>query len=76
MFFNKNKTQNIQAELKKLAAQEALKFIKPDMVLGIGTGSTVNYLIELLGEEKNKAIKNNIKVCVSSSDQTSELLKK
>lgn len=76
MFFNKNINKNAQAELKKLAAQEALKFIKPEMVLGIGTGSTVNFLIELLGEEKNKNIKNFIKTCVSSSDQTSELLKK
>ena len=59
-----------------MAAQEALKFIKPEMVLGVGTGSTVNYLIELLGEEKNKNIKNNIKTCVSSSNQTSVLLKK
>jgi len=80
MFFNKDNLKNTQAHnqtaLKKLAAQEALKFIKPEMVLGVGTGSTVNCLIELLGEEKNKNIKNFIKTCVSSSNQTSELLKK
>ncbi len=77
MFFEKNKAElNNLNNLKKLAAQEALKFIKPEMVLGIGTGSTVNYLIELLGEESNRSIKNNIKTCVSSSNQSSELLKK
>ncbi len=59
-----------QSELKKMVALEALKFIKPDSVVGIGTGSTVNFFIEALAQKKNL-----IKSCVSSSNQTSALLK-
>ena len=36
------------AEKKRAAARASLEFIEPGVVLGVGTGSTVNELIELL----------------------------
>ncbi|MEM7380715.1 MAG: ribose-5-phosphate isomerase RpiA [Bacteroidota bacterium] len=36
---------------KKLAALEAVKYIKDGMVVGLGTGSTSFYMIQKLGEE-------------------------
>lgn len=54
-------------------AEQAINYIKdklhPDMVLGIGTGSTVNFFIEELGEYKNL-----FSGAVSSSDASSILL--
>ena len=35
--------------MKKAAAIEALKFVKPGMNIGLGTGSTANHFIEALG---------------------------
>src|ERR1700730_2615319 len=57
-------------EKKRRAAQAAVPYIESGMLLGIGTGSTVNQLIEVLKERK-------IQLCgaVSSSRQTSEKLK-
>jgi ribose 5-phosphate isomerase A len=37
--------------MKKAAAKEALKFVKPGMNIGLGTGSTANYFIEALGAQ-------------------------
>ncbi|WP_409361854.1 ribose-5-phosphate isomerase RpiA [Bartonella heixiaziensis] len=37
-------------QLKKMAAAKALEFVQNDMRLGIGTGSTANEFIRLLGE--------------------------
>lgn len=37
---------------KQAAARAALKYIEDDMILGVGTGSTVNCLIELLPQFK------------------------
>ncbi|WP_317993136.1 ribose-5-phosphate isomerase RpiA [Bartonella gliris] len=37
-------------QLKKMAAAKALEFVKDNMRLGIGTGSTANEFIRLLGE--------------------------
>ena len=42
---NKNTEQQ-----KKSAAKRALSYVKPDMMLGIGTGSTTAYFIEALAE--------------------------
>lgn len=36
-------------QMKKAAAIEALKFVKPGMNIGLGTGSTANHFIEALG---------------------------
>lgn len=55
---------------KKMAAQAALQYVKDDMIIGVGTGSTVNYFIEALASMKNK-----IEACVASSKATEALLK-
>lgn len=57
-------------ELKIKVAQAALEFIKPDMIVGVGTGSTVNYFIQ----ELNK-IKHQINACVASSKASEQLLR-
>ena len=57
-------------ELKQKAAMAALDFVDDDMIVGVGTGSTVNYFIEAL-----KTIKHRIDACVASSVQTEQLLK-
>jgi ribose 5-phosphate isomerase A len=36
--------------LKRAAAEAALTLVRSDMVLGLGTGSTIRHLLELLGE--------------------------
>ena len=38
-------------ELKKLAGVEAVKYVKDGMVVGLGSGSTVEYTLRKLGEE-------------------------
>ena len=55
---------------KRRAAEAALRYIEPGMVLGIGTGSTVNQLVEVLKERKIQ-----LSGAVSSSRQTSEKLR-
>ena len=59
-----------QNEKKLNAAKSALQHIHNDCLLGVGTGSTVNFLIDLLPEIKNK-----ISAVASSSVQTENLLK-
>lgn len=59
-----------QDDLKKLAAESALKYIKQDMTVGVGTGSTVNYFIDALA-----TMKNDIDMTVASSVQTEDRLK-
>jgi ribose 5-phosphate isomerase A len=56
---------------KQLAAQAALAFVNEDEVIGIGTGSTIKWFIEELGARKLR-----IRGAVSSSEASSELLKK
>src|SRR6476620_9462317 len=56
--------------LKKLAAEAALKYVEDDMVVGVGTGSTVNYFIEALA-----AMKARIEVAVSSSEASAQRLR-
>jgi ribose 5-phosphate isomerase A len=45
---------------KQQAARRALEFVHNDMVLGLGTGSTTAYFIELLAEELNSGSLHNI----------------
>lgn len=47
------KTNNREEE-KKAAALKALDFVKEGMLIGLGTGSTVRYFIEALGEAVKK----------------------
>ena len=59
-----------QLEMKKIAAQAALQFVKPDMIVGVGSGSTVNCFIEALG-----TLKDQIKGAVAASKNSEELLR-
>ena len=58
------------SELKIQAAKAALSYIQDDMIIGVGTGSTVNYLIDELAK-----IKHRIDACVASSDATEKKLR-
>ena len=60
-----------QLEMKKIAAQAALQFVKPEMIVGVGSGSTVNCFIEGVG-----TLKDEIKGAVAASKNSEELLKK
>ncbi len=57
-------------ELKKQAAQAAIKYIETGIIIGVGSGSTVNYFIEAL-----KSVKGKIEGAVASSEGTAERLK-
>ncbi len=39
-----------QALLKKKAAERAVEFVQSGMVVGLGTGSTTGFALELIGE--------------------------
>lgn len=60
---------DIQNE-KKAAGEKAAEFVKENMIVGIGTGSTVYYTIKKLGEKIQSGFK--IK-CVSTSNETTKL---
>ena len=57
------------SQKKRNAAEASLEFIEPGMALGVGTGSTVNFLIELL-----PTVRERIDKIVSSSKASSEML--
>lgn len=59
-----------QDQLKQKAAETALEFIDDNMVVGVGTGSTVNFFIGALA-----GIKHKIDGAVASSVATEERLK-
>ena len=54
---------------KRNAAKAALEFIEPGTTLGVGTGSTVNHLIEMLPD-----VRDRIEGVVSSSKASTALL--
>lgn len=59
-----------QNELKKLVGNEAVKFIEDGMTVGLGTGSTVKFMVDALGKrvkEENLNI-----VGVPTSDRTAK----
>jgi ribose 5-phosphate isomerase A len=60
-----------QDELKKQVAAAALKYLKDVPVIGMGTGSTVTHLINLLADCD---FKHDIEAAVSSSIKTTEHL--
>lgn len=60
-----------QDELKKQVALSAIDYIKNVPIVGVGTGSTVNFFIEMLADHKA-----TIDGAVSSSIHTSKLLQK
>jgi len=57
---------------KQRAAQAALEYVEPGMILGVGTGSTVNTLIELLGAQASRL---RLRGAVSSSEGSSARLR-
>jgi len=59
-----------QDEKKKQVAEAALAYVEDDTIVGVGTGSTVNFFIDCLA-----SIKHRIDGAVSSSDATEALLK-
>jgi len=59
-----------QDEMKNAAAIKALEFIENDTIVGVGTGSTVNFFIDALASMKNK-----ITGAVSSSEESTKRLK-
>lgn len=58
------------SELKIKAAIAALQYVEEDMVIGVGTGSTVNCFIDELAK-----IKHRIDACIASSNETERRLK-
>lgn len=60
-----------QDELKQDVARAALKYVVEDAVVGVGSGSTVNYFIDALA-----SIKGRIEGAVAASEASAERLKK
>src|SRR5919112_1107709 len=59
--------------LKKLAAEAALDYLKDGYVVGLGTGSTVRYLLTALEQR----VRGGLKITgVPTSDETAELAEK
>lgn len=59
-----------QDQKKKSAAEAAIAYITNDAIVGVGTGSTVNYFIDALASQKHR-----IKGAVSSSEASTKRLK-
>lgn len=59
-----------QDEMKKAAALAALDFVKPNTIVGVGTGSTVKHFIDGLATIKDKIVG-----AVSSSEDSTQKLK-
>ena len=59
------------SEGKRLAAEKAIEYVQKGMIVGVGTGSTVAYFIDALAR-----IKHRIDGAVSSSDQSTERLRR
>lgn len=59
-----------QDAMKKAAAEAALAYVEPGMIVGIGTGSTANHFIDLLA-----GIKGKIDATVASSVASAERLR-
>jgi ribose 5-phosphate isomerase A len=60
---------DLQLRQKQQVAEAALRYVQPDSVLGVGTGSTVNCFIEALAASGRR-----IEAAVSSSEATTRLL--
>ncbi|MCG6891793.1 MAG: ribose-5-phosphate isomerase RpiA [Gammaproteobacteria bacterium] len=56
---------------KRAAAEAAVAYVKPDSIIGVGTGSTVNHFIDLLAAK----MAGQITAAVSSSEASSERLR-
>ncbi len=62
--------QEIKNVEKKLAAERAVEFIKEGMTVGLGTGTTVHYVIKEIG----RIVREGLKIkAVSTSGTTTHL---
>lgn len=59
-----------QNRAKQLAAEAALEYVEANTIVGVGTGSTVNYFIDALASRKHEILG-----AVSSSEASTERLK-
>jgi len=57
-------------DMKKIAAEKAVEYVEDDMIIGLGTGSTVAYAIKKLGEKIKKGLRVE---AVPTSQQTKKL---
>ena len=55
---------------KKAAAEAALQYVEDDMVVGVGTGSTVNFFIDALAAKRGR-----VKATVASSEASAQRLR-
>lgn len=55
-----------QNELKALVGQAAVKFIEDGMIVGLGTGSTMRYMVDALGKRVQEEGLNVIRVTTSN----------
>jgi len=58
-----------QDQLKQQVARAALAYIEPNTIVGVGTGSTVNFFIDALAERKH-----DVQGAVSSSEASTQRL--
>jgi ribose 5-phosphate isomerase A len=56
---------------KRIAAEAAVEYLRPEMIVGVGTGSTVNHFIDLLAAKMG----DRIRAAVSSSEASSKRLR-
>jgi ribose 5-phosphate isomerase A len=59
-----------QNAMKIAAAKAALAYVEPGMIVGVGSGSTVNFFIDAL-----QSVKHNLEGAVASSAATAQRLK-
>ncbi|MBK1726730.1 ribose-5-phosphate isomerase RpiA [Halorhodospira neutriphila] len=59
-----------QDQAKRAAAEAALEYVEEDAVVGVGTGSTVDWFIDALADMRNR-----IRGAVSSSEKSTERLR-
>ncbi len=57
-------------DMKRAAAEAAIEYVEPGMIVGVGTGSTANHFIDLLAR-----IKGRIDGTVASSEASAERLR-
>lgn len=60
--------QSHQEEARKAAAEAAVTYIKPGMVIGLGTGNTASFAIKSLAQRKLSSIR-----CIPTSSQSAKL---
>lgn len=59
--------------LKRQAAEAALAWVRPGEIIGIGTGSTTNHFIDLLGERFPDQIPGAVSSSIASSERLAKL---